>query len=56
VLKIDEELKTNDLMWNETMNLILRVPELEVWKYINVCRVLTEGRNRLLILKEKNAG
>jgi len=54
VLNIDEELKQNDVMWNQTMNSILRVPEIEIWKYVNVCRALTEGRNRLLILKEKD--
>ena len=56
MLNIDEELKQNDVMWNSTMNSILKVPENELWKYINVCRSLTEGRNRLLNLREKDAG
>jgi len=56
VLNIDEELKQNDVMWNSTMDSILRIPEIEIWKYVNVCRTLTEERNRLINLREKDAG
>lgn len=56
MLNIDEELKQNDVMWNSTMDSILRIPEIEIWKYVNVCRTLTEERNRLINLREKDAG